>query len=141
MRSKVVYINTLDITGYPVLGKGTAVKRLVEIPIPAGFPLLGAWKLGVDTELPDTENIRIIAMLQVGPPGCADDPPAAGITEILDSFLFRSGRPLQAPLLTPPAPYELEHDEHLYLFIKLTNRTDEPATARANVYAYFVSEA
>ncbi len=139
-RSRAVYINTADITGYPVFGKGTAVKRLVEIPVPVGFPLLGAWKLGVDTELPDTEKIRIIAMLQVGPPGCADDPPAAGITEILDSFLFRPGRPMQAPLLTPPAPYELERDERLYLFIKLTNRTDEPATARANVYAYFVTE-
>jgi hypothetical protein len=134
MRSKAVYINTLDIEALP----GAAAKKLVEIPIPAAS-MLGAWKLGIDTEEADTEGIRIVAMLQVGPEGCADDPPAAAITEILDSFLFRAGRALQAPPFTLPAPYEFEPDERLYLFLKLTNRTAEPVKARANVYAYFVS--
>jgi len=136
MRSEGVYINTLQVTAEP----GSATKKLVEIPIPSGYPLLGTWKLSIDTEFVDTPNIRIATQLQAGPPGCADDPPTAGITEIMDGFVFRPGGELQAAPFPLLAPYDLE-GKRLYLFIKVTNRTTtEPITARANVYAYFVTE-
>jgi hypothetical protein len=142
MRSRGVYLNTLDITAAP----GTAAKKLVVVPAPVGFPLLAAWKLGIDSDSADVDGVRITAQLQVGPAGCADDPPSAAITEIIDAFLYRSPfRPLQSGLITLPAPYELEPTECLYLFIKLTNGvplhpTSPSVTARASVFAHFISE-
>jgi hypothetical protein len=148
MRSKGVYVNTLQITAPP----GMAERKLVVVPAPVGFPLLAAWKLGIDSDDADVPGVRITAQLQVGPEGCADDPPRdppVGITEIIDAFTYRAPfRPLQASQTTLPAPYELEAHECLYLFIKLTNHTTAddadsqpvPVAARANVFAQFVSE-
>lgn len=147
MRSKGVYVNTLQITAPP----GMAERKLVVVPAPVGFPLLAAWKLGIDSDDADVPGVRITAQLQVGPEGAADDPPRdppVGITEIIDAFTYRAPfRPLQGCQTTLPKPYELEAHECLYLFIKLTNHTRaEPdrtlppsITARASVFAQFVA--
>jgi hypothetical protein len=151
MRSKGVYVNTLNVEA----SSGLVGRKTVVVAAPIGFALLAGFQLGLDSEFCDEPGVRVSVQLQVGPEGCADDPPRdppVTITEVIGQFLFRGspGRALQGPPTLLPAPYEFEPGECLWLFLKLTNDTgcQEPVgqdcipliTARANVFAWFVSE-
>jgi len=126
--SKGVYVNTLDVPAGP-FNNG---RRVLEVAAPAGFPRLAGWSIGVDSESADEPSLRISAQVQTGAPGSALD----DSREVLGDYLYRAGRELRAPPLILPAPYDLEADERVFVFIKV--HASVFLTARASFYLYFV---
>lgn len=136
LRSEGVYVNSADVEVLP----GVSAKKLVRIMPPDGHDLIGGWALGVDSDQADVPGVRISAQLRTGPLG-ADGTIIVVSDEVLGDYLYRSpGRSLRGCPFSLPAPYKLDDDEALYLFIKATNKTAEPIRARANAYVWFVRD-